>query len=217
MSGAVLPAFDLDPPALIRNAVQWDPGRSTTSLLAKEPRPDEDPSTHDGAYGRFDGLFDVGLAVGAEVGDGTAGSVRASIHYYSMAGIYGSYSDAFGGTVHGATRLAAVGVDLRPAFIPRWSKDMEGSSPFLDLAIDSISLGLGAYWKAPKNAAFGDTRGLEFSFGFGLPLAAWAEGPWLGALTFLRWDDPGSDRAKGAEVTGLFTLGWHWITVDGES
>jgi len=192
-------------------SVRWDPGKRTTSPVADEVHPSDESDAHDGAYGRFDGLFDAGLSAGGELGDGAAVSTRASLHYYFTAGIYASYSDALAGAIAGSSRLASLGVDLRPAFIPRWSKDMEGSSSLLDLTLDSISIGLGGFVRQPKDGAFGDRRGLELSFGLGVPLAAWAEGPWLGARSLLRWDDPWGAHARAATVTTQVTLGWHWM------
>jgi hypothetical protein len=192
-------------------APRWDPGHRTTSRLADEARASSTPSTGDGVYGRFDGLFDLGLHAGAEIGDGAAGAVRASIHYFSMAGVYVGYADTLGNPEPRSRRSLSFGVDLRPAFVPRWSKDMEAGPSVLDLSIDSISLGLGVYLREPVGAPFGDRRGLELSLGAGLPLAGRADGPWLGARGNLRWDDPASAAGEPARATLLATLGWHWM------
>lgn len=192
--------------------IQWDPGRRTTSPVAGELGDRTETGGADGVYGRFDGLLDVGLHAGAELGgDAAAGAVRASVHYFSMAGIYAAYADALGQGSAGSARTLGFGVDLRPAFVPRWSKGMQGTSGLLDLTVDSISLALGGYFREPAGQAFGERRGLELSLGFGVPLVGTAEGPWIGARGSLRWDDPGGAHAEAARATALVTLGWHWL------
>jgi hypothetical protein len=192
--------------------IQWDPGHPTTSALPGEPRVRGRTRGADGVYGRFDGVLDVGLHAGAEVGeDGAAAAARASAHYFSMAGIYATYADALGQGSAGSARTLGFGVDLRPAFVPRWSSDMQGASGLVDLTVDSISLSLGGYFREPSGQAFGERRGLELSLGFGVPLLATAAGPWLGARGTLRWDDPGGSQAEPARAAALVTLGWHWL------
>jgi hypothetical protein len=187
---------------------RWDPGHSTTSTLPHEVRADDIESSSDGVYGRFEAPFDLAVDLGAEIGQSGAGAaIRTSLHYFSMAGIYAGYADALGGDWREGSRLVSFGVDARPAFIPRWSKNWEQGSGFLDLAIDSISLGLGAYFRSPPSGKMGDARGFELSLGVGVPLTARALGPWIGARGLLRWDDPrGTDVAVKASV--LATLGW---------
>jgi hypothetical protein len=185
----------------------WSPGERTTSALPGEMHGDEGPVTADGAYGRFGGRFDLAAAAGAEIREGgLAGAVYGSVHYFSMAGVYAEYSDAFDADRRTA-RHVSFGVDLRPAFVPRWSKDMESGPGFLDLAIDSISLGLGAYFREPRGQSLGDARGLELSLGFGIPLAGKQPGPWLRGRGVLRWDEPTGHAA----TAGLVTLGWDFV------
>ena len=186
------------------------PGDRKTSTLPGEMRRSDD-ITADGVYGRFDGLLDLGLQAGLELRDeGTAGATLVSLHYLFMAGIYASYTDALGSAALESTRTASLGVDVRPAFIPRWSEGMQGGPSVLDLTIDSISLGLGAYFGQPRDRSFGDSRGLELSLGFGVPLAGSAEGPWLGARGILRWVDPTEKSRETARAAGLVTVGWHF-------
>jgi hypothetical protein len=126
-----------------------------------------------------------------------------------MAGVYAGYADAIGGDWLDGSRVVSIGVDVRPAFIPRWSNNLEQGDGFLDLVVDSISLGLGGYFRTPRDGSFGERRGFELSLGFGVPLFAKASGPWLGARGLLRWDDPsGNDSAANASV--LATLGWQF-------
>lgn len=140
-------------------------------------RDDAPPS--DGVYGRFEGDLDFALGVGAELDEGAArGALRFSLHYFYAAGFYATYRDAFSDDAD-VRRVLSFGVDLRPAFIPRWSKNMQQGPGFLDLALDSISLGLGAFWEQPKGRSFAADRGFETSLGFGVPLLGRATGPWL--------------------------------------
>jgi hypothetical protein len=186
----------------------WDPGRRVTSTLPNEVRPSDELGASDGIYGRFDGSFDLGVDVGAEVdGAGAGGAAQVSLHYLYMAGIYGSYADALGGEGVQSSRIVSFGVDLRPLFIARWTKNMERGPALLDLALDTISIGFGAYFRKPPGEDFADRRGIELSGGFGVPLAGSADGPWLGARGLLRWEDDGA--APPVRAAGLFTLGWH--------
>jgi hypothetical protein len=189
----------------------WDPGNPTTARMKGEVEADRIESNSDGVYGRFESPFELGLHAGADVDrDGAAFAGRASLHYFSMAGVYAGYSDALGGDAFGGSRIVSFGVDARPAFIPRWSKNWEQGSSFLDLTIDSISLGLACYFRTPREESFGNRRGLELSLGFGMPLIAHAAGPWIGARGLLRWEDPGAGDSS-AKPSVLVTLGWHFL------
>ena len=188
----------------------WDPGNPATSRVRDEVRADNVESSSDGVYGRFDNPFDLGLHAGAEIDEsGAAGAARGTLHYFSMAGIYAGYSDAFGGDALDGSRVLSFGVDLRPAFIPRWSKNWEQGSNFLDLAVDSISLGVGAYFRTPRDGSFGERRGFELSLGFGLPLIGKAAGPWIGARSLFRWEETAGGGSAGT-ASLLATLGWHF-------
>jgi hypothetical protein len=165
-----------------------------------------DPTGPDGVYGRFDGDIDFGLALGAELDEAPRGAARLSIHYFSIAGIYSSYRDALGVDHESADRrLLSLGIDLRPAFIPRWARDMQHGPSYLDLMVDSISLALGAYWAEPPGADFGATRGFEASLGAGLPLFGTAPGLWLEARGSLRWNETGG----GAQPSALLLVSFH--------
>jgi len=214
MRGASGPALVLTllvaTPARAEEPPLFLPDDRTTSRLPDEMS-HSDQSRTDGVYGRFDHPWDLGLEGGAELGGaGAAGAVLLSLHYLFMAGGYVAYSDALGQASLPSSRTVSFGVDLRPAFIPRWTKGMQEGPAFVDLILDSISLGLGAYFREPRERPFGDRRGLELSLGFGVPLAGMAEGPWLGARGILRWDDPSEKSGEMAHALGLFTLGWHF-------
>lgn len=163
---------------------------------------------HDGVYGRMDGLLALAANVGAELEDGEPrGAVRLSAHYLWIAGVYGRYSDAFGGAERRPTRVASFGVDLRPLFLPRFSQDWERGPAILDLSLDSLSLSAGAYFAEPLGRSFGDERGFELGAGFGVPLRGHAVGPWLDFRAERRFADRG-------DSAWLFTvaLGYHAVT-----
>jgi hypothetical protein len=163
-------------------------------------------SQHDGVYDRLDGDLDLGLGLGAEFGSagGVAPALRASAHYFSIAGIYVE------GRMHAGEQappaLFGLGVDLRPLFVPRWAKGYETGPSFRDLTLDSCSLSLGGYWTAlpAHSPPFQTGRGFEAGLGFGLPLFARAAGPWLEARGVLRYPDAGA-----REEAVLFALSWH--------
>lgn len=194
-------------------------GEPTTSTLPGEVG-ERDGTEGDGVYGRFDGDLDVGLALGLEADDdANRGVARLSLHYFSMIGVYSTYSDAFSDDA-GLQRIFAVGVDLRPAFVPRWSRDMQHGPGVLDLTLDSISLGLGVWWakpmeEAPRNprrgTSFGDVRGFETSLGLGVPLLGQASGLWVEARGLLRWADPARAPGEDAEAVGVVMLSWHQL------
>ena len=170
-----------------------------------EPRA---PGQHDGVYDRFDGDLDLGLALGAELGSAgrAAPALRASAHYFSIAGVY------LGGRVEAGERSApslfALGVDLRPLFVPRWAKGYETGPGLFDLTLDSLSLSLGAFFEAHRTGVAPARRGFDAQLGFGIPLLARARGPWLEARGALRLPESGdSERAL------FLALVWHAFVV----
>lgn len=143
---------------------------------------------HDGVYGRFDGDFSASVQALAELAPGgPAPGLRIATHYFWMAGVYASFVRPF--ETSGSDRNLSFGIDLRPAFLPRFSLGLETGPAFADLMLDSISLSLGPYWAAPEARDFGDERGLEAGLGFGLPLSARAAGPWLDLRGLARLPD----------------------------
>jgi hypothetical protein len=193
----------------------WQPGERTTATVRGEVGVRERRSDADGVYGRFDGDFDLGLGAGVEADrDAARGAARLSVHYFSMLGIVVGYSDALGDEA-AIGRVLDASAELRPLFLPRWSKDLEQGPGALDLTLDSLSIGLGAFWVEPRGGTLGDVRGLELCAGFGIPLAGTSSGPWLEARGELRWPDPG--RAPGAaraDAVAVGLLSWHalWLS-----
>jgi hypothetical protein len=146
----------------------------------------------DGVYGRLDGLVALTASAGAELEAGEPrGALKLSAHYLWTAGVYARYSDAFGGAEQRPLRVASLGVDVRPLFLPRFALDLERGPAFLDLTLDSVSLNAGAYFAKPPGQGFGDERGFEAGLGFGVPLFGEAAGPWLEARAERRFADYG--------------------------
>ena len=161
-------------------------------------------SARDGVYDRLDGDLDLGLGLGAELASAghAAPAIRATAHYFSIAGVY------LAGRVHAgddsARSLLALGVDLRPLFVPRWAKGYETGPSFSDLTLDSLSLSLGAFWTERRADALNAARGFEAGLGLGIPLFASAGGPWLETRGVLRYPD-----AAAREEAVFVALAWH--------
>jgi hypothetical protein len=160
----------------------WDPGQHTASRVVGEATPRDGDFDHDGVYGRFDGDLFLALGAGAELGQGARAGGLARALFFHTAGLYFGYARALSGEPE-LERVLLVGAEIRPLFLPRFALDLEGSGPFLDLTLDSLSLGAGVCFAsegANHNTAF------ELGLGFGLPLLAKARGPWLEARAALR-------------------------------
>jgi hypothetical protein len=188
----------------LRAAAPDDAFGTVTTADVRAVKPD-DRQRGDGAYGRFDGDLDLGFGAGVSAAFGSEDygvALRATGHWYSTAGLFLSYSEAVGTSRF--ERRAGAGIELEPLFIVRWSQALERGPAFLDLTLDSLSLGVGYFLLDPPLRGFGSRRGVELSLGLGLPLFGDASGPWLEARGgyFL----PKSER----EVTGLLFLSWHF-------
>ena len=158
----------------------------------------------DGVYDRFDGDLDLGLALGAEFGSAgqVAPALRATAHYFSIAGVYVSGRVKAG--EESAPSLLGVGIDLRPLFVPRWAKGYETGPGFFDLTLDSLSLSVGAFWSERASRAPESSSGFDAQLGFGVPLLATAAGPWLEARGALRYPD-----AATREEAIIVAIAWH--------
>jgi hypothetical protein len=164
------------------------------------------PSRGDGVYGRFDGDLDAAWGLGtAQLGSQTLLATRTSLHYFSTAGVWLSAGLPLDSS---AAPTLAFGVDLRPAFLPRFTEDLQQGPALLDLTLDSISLSLGPFFQLARaegsNAP--PERGLELSLGFGLPLFAEAQGPWLEARALGQFPD-----ARSGNFGGLLLISWHQL------
>jgi hypothetical protein len=184
---------------------------SLSLLLVGSPASAEWPprAESDGVYGRFHGDTDISLKLGGMVRDsGLAGSVGASAHYYSLLGVTGDYSESLvADSLH--ARSAAIGMELRPLFLPRWVLGLERGPAWLDLALDSAALGFGAYFTDAEGEGRG-SRGAWVSLGAGVPLLGEASGPWLELRALRRFPDP--DALAAAAHNALFVyLSWHHV------
>jgi hypothetical protein len=167
-----------------------------------------EPET-DGVYGRFKGDTDVSFKLGGMVRDsGLSGSVGASIHYYSLLGITGDYSESLVADSQHA-RSAAVGMEVRPLFLPRWALGLERGPAWLDLALDSAAFGFGAYFTDAEAEGRG-SRGVWLSLGFGAPLIGTASGPWIEVRASRRFPDP-NGRDVQAHNAAFVYLSWHHV------
>lgn len=166
--------------ARAEDAPQWNPGDRTTDRLRGEVKPDDRPYIGgvDGVYDRLDGDVTFTLGLGAEIGNGARGSVLGRVLYYHTGGIIAGYADAFGAGSD-LERVVFVGGELRPLFLTRWQADAEFGVPVLDLVLDSLSIGAGAYFGAFDGSELGDVSGFEGSLGLGVPLTQSANGFWL--------------------------------------
>jgi len=172
---------------------------------------------NDGAYGRYDGDLDLRLGAGVAVmQEGPALAAFASAMLLSSAGVYVHYTDAFDDArrIH---RSISTGLVIEPMFLARTALNLQIGSGRLDLAIDSLAIGLGAYWTSPRlaNSPMNEP-GLEFSVGFGVPILPRATGPVLGLRGALRATPA---AMSGTESFGLMeqgafvsmTLAWRHI------
>jgi hypothetical protein len=186
----------------------WSPGNRTTSRLSDEVQPRDDGPLTDGVYGRLDGDMTMALAAGAALGDARSyAAADLSLHYFWTVGVYANVREAMGGDDHLFERAAGLGVEVRPLFLPRLVLDMQGSSALLDLTLDSLSFGLGAYFADPARADV-SSRGVELSLGLSVPLFRSASGPFLRVRGERRLASSPDDRSES--VVAL-QLAWHLI------
>ncbi len=172
-------------------------GAPVTGAVRGEVDPDAGRADGDGAYGRFEGDLDLGLAAGANLSltsEDVGAGARVNALWYSSAGPYLSYAERVRGGRE-SNRRAGFGLELRPLFLPRWALDLERGPAFVDLVIDSLSLGVGAFVATPREGAFGDRHGVELGAGMGVPLLAEAPGPWLELRALLDLPNDGRREA----------------------
>ncbi|MFZ5889718.1 MAG: hypothetical protein ACOY0T_01505 [Myxococcota bacterium] len=178
----------------------WEPGEEVAATVKGEARPSDRLRSGDGVYGRFDGDLWLSLAAGVEWSHGVRPALTGRALYYQSAGLVLGYADAFDKDAF-VRRDGFVGVELRPLFLPRWALDAQFQNAFLDLTLDSLSFGAGAYLAQTREQS--SKAGVELFLGLGLPLLARAGGPWLDVRGFLR---PGLDEAtRGVS----FSLSWY--------
>jgi hypothetical protein len=182
--------------------------------LAAAAEPTRDVT--DGVYGRFDGDLDLSVAAGGALLRGASGGA-ASLRglFLGTAGIYLAYNDAFVASSSSPPRSLALGVSVRPIFLPRWGNDLDRGPALLDLTIDSFTFDLGVLFSANDRRGFDERPGIEMALGVELPIVGRASGPWVGVRGALRWraaELAASTDATPPLVPAMFlTLGWHVI------
>lgn len=144
----------------------------------------------DGVYGRFEGdiFFTPYLGMERAYG-GFAPVLGLRAHYFSTVGVHVSYASGAlypgkGGTEHHLSDIAA---ELRPLFLLRWREGLETGPSFLDLAIDSLTLGVGGFWDRPRGDTGQTHRGPSLQLAASFPLTARALGPWIGTAALWRF------------------------------
>src|SRR4051812_32083733 len=170
---------------------------------------------NDGVYGRFQGDTDISLKLGGMFRDsGLAGSVGGSIHYYSLLGVTGDYSESLvADSLH--ARSVSFGVELRPLFLPRWALGLETGPAWLDLTLDSVALGFGAFFTDAEAEGRG-SRGAWLSLGVGAPLLGEATGPWVELRALRRFPDHDGLDAEAHNALFVY-LSWHHVLQLGPS
>jgi hypothetical protein len=182
----------------------WSPGKRTAGDVRYEASSAEERAPGEGSYGRLQGDLDLGFALGAELESDAYAALRLSAHYFSVVGLGVGYRDGLGQDGVDSDRLLSLTIDMRPAFVARWARDHEQGPALLDLAVDAISLGIGAYWSEPPGASFGEVRGFEASLGSGLALFGSADGLWLEFRGVLRWPE-----GEPVEPAAFLALSFH--------
>ena len=189
-------------------------GALAAALLAGSPA---SAGGSDGLYGRFDGDVELRVQAGAAfAAGGPALAAGLAALYLSTAGVYVHYTDALGTDAPLVSRSVATGLHLQPLFVGRYGLNLEQGPAFLDLLVDSLAFELGAFWSAPRRAAWDVHPGLEAALDVALPLFPRATGPFLGVRGALRWrpadftaGSPGNAIDHGAVLS--LTLGWHHV------
>jgi hypothetical protein len=174
----------------------------------------------DPSYGRVQGDLTLVLGLGATIAEGgTRAEGELRIRYLESVGLFGAYED--GPPVSSSAEPARVlvgGLEVRPLFIYRWLQGYETSRAWLDLAIDSLGLELGAVAMQPAGMPFASQSGVQAGVGLELPILGEATGLWLGVHGGIRWGDlaiaagtVSSTDDRSAFVS--LTLAWHQVVV----
>jgi hypothetical protein len=172
----------------------------------------------DTSYGRVDGDLSAELGVGATLGPrAPRATADLRLRYLWSAGAFVTYEDGpLLGSGSEPRRVLATGLELRPLFVWRWLNGHESGSPYLDLAVDSLALELGAAFVQPEGGHLGGRPGLQAGVGAELPIFARASGPLVGVHAGVRWSDAalGGGTIDGPKDRSLYltlTLAWQQV------
>ncbi len=174
----------------------------------------------DPTYGRVQGDLTLVAGLGATVAEGGSraeGELR--VRYLETVGLFGAYEDGpLVGSSSEPRRVLVGGLEVRPLFLYRWLQGDETQRAWLDLAIDSLGLELGAVAMQPAGMTFASRLGLQAGLGVEFPLLPDATGPWLGVHGGMRWSEAelstgtiSGDGDRSAYVS--LTLAWHQVVV----
>lgn len=167
----------------------------------------------DGAYGRLAGDLTLAVGVGSALGRGGP-SLFAELdaRYLDTAGVWLAFADGLGSDERVFDRSLAVGLEASPLFLGRFARGLEQGPATLDLTLDSLAVGVGAFWATPDRS---EGPGLELRLGFDVPLIGRASGPWIGARGALRLrgtDLAGrADDGTGAGSYAGLVVAWHQV------
>ncbi|MCU0694682.1 MAG: hypothetical protein MUF54_25165 [Polyangiaceae bacterium] len=193
----------------MRNVARPAPIAAVATLCAAAPALAQEPS--DGADGRLtrDTALHLQLGAGPCSGPSTAAAARLSVLHLQTAGAYVSFSRSLTKHARPLADAMSLGTELRPLFLPRFLSDLERGPAWVDLALDSLTLSFGAAFDIHADVL--GAPAFEAGLGVGLPLAARADGPWLGAHAMRRWPAARLGRQADAEPAMdllVFALGW---------
>lgn len=173
-------------------------------------------------YGRFDGDAMAAIELGgsytfaAPAARGPGLTARAGFFYMHTLGLTVQYDDRLG-SAEAVARSLLASIEIRPIFLSRFTQDLEQGPAHLDLFIDSVGLGIGAWrqWeRAPSCLDDCVSHGMELSLGAEIPLLPRASAPYLAVRGGIRWALSDLEAAAAPPpVTGVLTLtlGYHHV------
>jgi hypothetical protein len=178
---------------------------SSTALAAE-------PVDADGVYGRFDGDIGVEPGLGVEYSRGNLlPQIDVGATYVSTVGLRLRHANSkflFGAVEHNRS-VTSFAFEARPLFLARWAEALETGPALLDLTLDSFVLGLGVFWDYDRNIPRLQ-RGTELTTGLGVPLLAYASGPWIRATAAVRLAE-GKNLAFTTQSVFALTLCWNLL------
>src|SRR5258708_32226005 len=163
----------------------------------------------------MDGDVALGGGAGATVGErGPGGEAEPGVRYLDTAGLFATYEDGpLLGSAAEPRRVLATGLEVRPLFLFRWLKGHETPRAWIDLALDSIGLELGAAFQQPTGTSFDERPGLQLGGMLEIPIVGRATGPWLAVHGGARWSDgalAGGSTAGSDDRSLYLTIGLAW-------
>ena len=116
-------------------------------------------------------------------------------------------------------RVLVGGLEVRPLFLYRWLQGQETQRAWLDLAIDSLGLELGAIATQPAGTSFARRRrAAGGARGRDADPARTRRGPWVGLHGGVRWSEAAlrAGPSSGSDDRSAYvsiTLAWHQVVV----